>query len=117
MFVAICLLAAAVPSHFFGTGMMLPRDVPIPVWGTASPGERVIVKFGGESAVASADGKGDWCAVLPSFPASEVPRELSVGAVGSASPTRFTDVVVGDVYIAGGQSNMQYMANRQGSMT
>ncbi len=97
------LLAAVVPSHFFGPGMMLQRDAPIPVWGSAEPGERVVVSFGGKSAAATADREGNWCARLPPFAASGRPRELAIG-----NDVRFPDVVVGDVYLAGGQSNMQF---------
>lgn len=108
MFAAAFMLAAIVPSHFFGTGMTLPRDVPIPVWGTASPGERIAVTFGGKCATTLADGNGEWCAMLPPFSASSLPRDLAVGAEGSEPDVKFTDIVVGDVYLAGGQSNMQF---------
>lgn len=97
------VLAAIVPSHFFGSGMMLQRDAPIPVWGTAAPGERVVVSFGGRTASAVADRDGNWCVRLPSIVASGEPRELTIG-----DSVRFRDVVVGDVYLAGGQSNMQF---------
>ena len=102
-----CLLASVVlcsvsVSSFFSDGMMLQRDRPVPVWGTAAPGERVEASFGGKSASAKADAKGNWCVMLPSFPASDRGRDLKVGS------RTIKDVIVGDVYIAGGQSNMQF---------
>ena len=97
------LLAAIVPSHVFGPGMTLQRDAPIPVWGTAAPRERVVVAFGGKSVETAADSAGSWCVRLPPFAASGELRELTIG-----NSIRFRDVVVGDVYLAGGQSNMQF---------
>jgi len=99
---AAFLLCSVSVSRFFADGMMLQRDRPVPVWGTASPGERVVASFGGRSASVKADSKGEWCVTLPSFPASDRGRDLKVG------PRTFKDVVVGDVYLAGGQSNMQF---------
>ena len=97
------LLAIAVPSQFFGSGMTLQRDAPIPVWGTASPNERIVVSFGGKEAETQTGSDGNWCVYLPPFGASDEPRELAIG-----TSARFSDVVVGDVYLAGGQSNMQF---------
>ena len=99
---ASVVLCSATVSSFFSDGMMLQRDRPIPVWGTAAPGERVEASFGGKSASARADAKGNWCVTLPAFPAFDKGRELKVGR------RTFKDVVVGDVYLAGGQSNMQF---------
>ena len=99
---ASVLLCSATASSFFSDGMMLQRDRPVPVWGTAAPGERVEASFGGKSASATADAKGNWCVTLPAFPASDKGRDLKVGS------RTIRDVIVGDVYLAGGQSNMQF---------
>ena len=99
---AALFLCTVSVSRFFADGMMLQRDRPVPVWGTATPGERVEASFGGKSTTATADAKGNWCVTLPAFPASDMGRDLKVG------PHTFKDVVVGDVYLAGGQSNMQF---------
>ena len=99
---AAFLLCSVSVSRFFADGMMLQRDRPVPVWGTASPGERVVASFGGRSASVKVDSKGEWCVTLPAFPASDKGRDLKVGT------RTFKDVVVGDVYLAGGQSNMQF---------
>lgn len=96
------LLAAVVPSGFFGPKMMLPRDCPVPVWGTANPGEAVEVSYAGNSVRGVADAKGEWCVTLPPLKASSERRALKIGA------KTIEDVVVGDVYLCGGQSNMQF---------
>ena len=99
---ASVVLCSATASSFFSDGMMLQRDRPVPVWGTAAPGERVEASFGGKSASATADSKGNWCVTLPAFPASDKGRDLKVGS------RTFKNIIVGDVYIVGGQSNMQF---------
>lgn len=106
---ASVVLCSATASSLFSDGMMLQRDRPVPVWGTASPGERVVASFGGKSASATADAKGNWCVTLPAFPASDKGRDLKVGS------RTIKDVVVGDVYLAGGQSNMQFPVCGQSS--
>ena len=59
MTVVLAILAASVvPSGFFAPHMMLQRDRPIPVWGTAAAGEKVVVSFGGSRATAVADARG-----------------------------------------------------------
>ena len=100
------LLAAAVPSQIFAPHMMLPRDREIPVWGTAAPGEDVTVTFGGRSATGKADAEGAWSVRLPACAACAEGRDLVVR--GRDGETRFGDVIVGDVYLAAGQSNMQF---------
>lgn len=104
-------LAAASPAlgevtaaSVFGSGMVLQRDRPVPVWGRAAPGEAVTVRFGGEevAAVAAADGR--WRATLPAMPADATGRDLTVA--GHANTLRFDDVLVGEVWLGSGQSNM-----------
>ena len=103
---SILLVATAVPSSFFSDHMMLQRDRPVPVWGTAAPGERVAVEFGGRCAASVTGKDGRWRVALPAFPASETGRDLLVRGVSGEQ--RFVDVIVGDVYLAAGQSNMQF---------
>ena len=100
------LMAAAVPSGFFAPRMMLPRDTSVPVWGTAHPGERVTVLFGDLSASATADDKGRWMAELPPLAASAEGRTLEIR--GTDGVTALPDVIVGDVFLSAGQSNMQF---------
>ena len=100
------LWAAAAPSGFFGPGMILPRETPVPVWGTARPAERVQVRFGGKTAAGQADAQGTWQVTLPPLAPSGTGRPLEIrGEDGGLS---LPDVIVGDVYLTAGQSNMQF---------
>ena len=98
------LLAAAKPMTLFTDGMVLQRDAILPVWGTATPGEEVTVEFSGQKKSAKADEKGFWMVKLDPVTASSSPSEMTISAGGSQ--TKVSNVLVGDVYLAGGQSNM-----------
>ena len=89
----------------FGNGMVLQREMTVPVWGKAAPGERVIVEFAGQKKAVVADGKGSWKAVLDPLTASSEGRMLTIAGEGSA--VAFSDVLVGEVWVCSGQSNMQ----------
>ncbi len=86
----------------FGDHMVLQREVPIPVWGWATPGETVTVTLGGESGSIQADAEGRWRLMLPAMSAGG-PHEMVIR--GSAE-IRFQDVMLGEVWLCGGQSNM-----------
>lgn len=84
---------------------VLQRDRPIPVWGLAAPGADVEVTFAAASAHATADAAGNWRAELPAMPAGG-PYELSA-KTGTGQTQTVKDVMVGDVYLCSGQSNME----------
>ncbi|QKG56112.1 hypothetical protein GKZ68_05320 [Hymenobacter sp. BRD128] len=87
-----------------GSHMVLQRARPVPVWGWAAPGEKVSVTFRGKTYPASLpDGSGRWQATLPASPAG---GPYTVTVKGQNTIT-LTDVLVGDVWLASGQSNMQ----------
>lgn len=88
----------------FGDGMVLQRDVAIPVWGWAKPGERVTVELAGSHASAVADVSGEWSLRLPALPAGG-PHTLVVAGEGRRV---VSDVMVGEVWFASGQSNMEW---------
>ena len=84
---------------------VLQRDKPIPVWGLTSPSAEVGVAFAGTSAHATADASGNWHTELPPMSAGG-PFELT--ATSSTGQTQTVkDVMVGDVYLCSGQSNME----------
>lgn len=89
----------------FSDHMVLQRDQPVPVWGWAAPGLTVTVEFDGQrhSALAGEDGR--WLVHLAPLSASAEPRDLVV-ADGQPSCLVVRDVLVGDVWLASGQSNM-----------
>ena len=104
-----CLVAASEfsVSRIFSDHMVLQRGRPVPVWGEAMPGTKVAVRFGEASVNAVADAKGEWCAMLPAMRARRKGDTLSVKAAGGAGEAVFKDVLVGDVWLCGGQSNME----------
>ncbi|MEM1094353.1 MAG: sialate O-acetylesterase [Bacteroidota bacterium] len=88
----------------FSDHMVLQRDMPIPVWGTASPGGEVTVALGGQTRAAVADGEGNWQVDLPLMSAGG-PHTLTVAGTDT---TTFSDVLIGDVWVGSGQSNMYW---------
>ena len=84
--------------------MVLQRDMPVPVWGWADPGERVTVTFAGQSTAATAGADGKWMVRLSPMAASAEGRELVVAGKNTRT---LTDVLVGEVWLLGGQSNME----------
>ena len=104
------LRANALLHEMFQDHAVLQRDRPFQFWGDAQPGERVTVSINAESARARADASGHWHAELPSLPAGG-PYKLE--ARGSSGATEsLNDILVGDVYLCSGQSNMEFpMAN------
>jgi sialate O-acetylesterase len=104
--VALHLEAQVRPAHIFDNNMVLQRDKPVKVWGLADPQEKVKIEFGGQGKTAVANDLGEWFAYLDPMPASAQPREMKLS--GKASSVRFTNVLVGDVWILGGQSNMEF---------
>jgi sialate O-acetylesterase len=89
--------------HVLGSNMVLQRDVPLPVWGWADPGEAVTVKLGRHEASATADAAGKWMVNLPAMVAGG-PHEMTVSG---RNTIRLTDILVGEVWICSGQSNME----------
>lgn len=90
----------------FSNGMVLQRAHKVPVWGMADPGASVTLKFAGQSKSAKADASGAWRVILDPLTASAENRSLTV-TDGSAE-TRIDDVLVGEVWICSGQSNMEW---------
>jgi len=86
--------------------MVVQRDKPWRVWGWAKPGERVTVAFAGQIQSGVAGEDGTWRVQMEPLPANTDGSELKVSA-GSKSLT-VRDVLVGDVWLCGGQSNMEW---------
>lgn len=99
---------AVTPHGLFTDHMVLQRDMPIPVWGTGQPGERVAVRMAGHSAETTVDDQGAWRVELDPLPAGGPHRLLIEGRYRVA----VRDVLVGEVWLASGQSNMQWPLNR-----
>lgn len=88
----------------FGNNMVLQADRPLPVWGQGTPGEAVTVSFGGQEKSATVDADGEWKVVLDAMPANGQGQPFSVTTVSGVK--KFSDVLLGDVWICSGQSNM-----------
>ncbi len=90
--------------RIFGDHMVLQADQPVPVWGWADPGESVAVTFSGQNKRTTAGTDGRWLVRLDALPVSAQPAELTVAAHETKV---FTDVLVGEVWLCSGQSNME----------
>lgn len=105
----ICVAAPAwadvsLPS-VFADHMVLQRDIKVTVWGKADAGEAVTVKFGNQSQTTAANDAGNWSVKLESLKANANPQELVVSGKNTIT---FKDVLVGEVWIGSGQSNMAW---------
>ncbi len=87
----------------FGDHMVLQRDVALPVWGWANPGEAVTVTLGGKTKTAVADASGKWSI---RFDALRAGGPLQLHATGAKNAVALSDVLVGEVWLCSGQSNM-----------
>ena len=90
-------------------GMVLQRERPIKIWGTADPGENVVVTFKKKKYTAVADENGKWLVTLPAMKAGG-PYELTVNEV------TVKDILIGDVWLCSGQSNMELTVARVADM-
>ena len=102
------LLASIFQDH-----AVLQRDRPIAVWGRAAAGETVSVSLDGQQASARADASGRWSAELPARGAGG-PFTLEARAASGAAQT-LSDILVGDVWLCSGQSNMELTVSRSRS--
>lgn len=104
-----CIVASHIQAEvkcppIFASHMVLQRDQEIPVWGTAAPGEKVTVNFAGAKTQSIAGQDGAWQAKLPPLAASAEPRTI---LISGTNELRFDDVLVGEVWLCSGQSNME----------
>ena len=111
----ICLAAATAGadvsvSNLFDDHMVLQRGMAVPVWGKAEPGETVTVTFHGKQVSGEADDAGRWMMKLPVMSAS---AEGQVMTIAGQNTIQIKDVLVGEVWVCSGQSNMQYGWGKQ----
>ena len=96
--------AEVMPAGVFGDHMVLQRGVALPVWGWAGPGEAVTVTLGGQTRTATAAACGKWSV---RFDALQAGGPLELQAKGKDNTVTFRDVLVGEVWLCSGQSNME----------
>lgn len=93
--------------RIFGSNMVIQRDQPVAIWGWAAPGRAVTVQFGDEKAEATAAaGTGRWEVAFPARPANATAQKLTV--ICGAERVEMDDILVGDVWVMNGQSNMGF---------
>lgn len=102
------LLANVKMPAIFGDHMVLQQGMDLPVWGWADPGEAVTVMAAGERATTTAGTDGKWSVKLKAISVGSNPIEMEVAG---KNRLKFNDVLVGDVWVCSGQSNMEFPLN------
>lgn len=123
VFASACLaLAAAVASPAraevtlaspFTSHMVLQRELPAPVWGKAAAGETVTVDFAGQKKSAAAGADGKWRVDLAPLATSGESRTMTITGSDTAQPIKLDDVLVGEVWLGSGQSNMEFKMSKK----
>jgi sialate O-acetylesterase len=114
-FVALVSCVAAIAqadvslNNMFGDHMVLQQGIANRVWGKADPGEQVTVTFAGQTKAATAAADGTWQVALDPVQAYGGPHTL---AVKGKNQITFNDVLIGEVWLCSGQSNMQWAVNQ-----
>jgi sialate O-acetylesterase len=96
---------------FFSSNMVLQREQPIAVWGKALPGKTVEVKFGIHTGSTIAASDSSWIIYLPKQKANTQPQTLGISSGDTA--LLFSNILIGDVWICSGQSNMEWTMRKE----
>lgn len=107
-------------ANMFSDNMVLQRDMPVPVWGTADPGEKISVSFvpsagsghAGQKKTAVADKDGSWQVHLDPMKASDKPSALIISSPISNFQFQLSNLLVGDIWLCSGQSNMAFQLQK-----
>jgi len=114
IFISIILLALlSATGHaqlkipcIISSNMVLQRNIPVPVWGRARPGAQVQVIFGRQVKNVTTDMDGNWKIHLQALKTSDIPQEMIISS--DTSTIRLSNILVGEVWMCSGQSNMEY---------
>ncbi len=109
LFAASSLRADVTLAPLFADHAVLQRDKPVPVWGRADAGEKVSVTFAGQTRAATTGADGKWIVFLEPLKASAQGADL---VVAGRNTLAVHDVVVGEVWLCSGQSNMEFTVSR-----
>ena len=90
--------------NLFQSNMVLQREKPITIWGWAEPGEDVSVSFGGQTRTTKAGADRSWKVSLQAMPATAEPLQMAIK--GKNATLTLDNILMGDVWVMGGQSNM-----------
>ena len=99
--------------RILGHGMVLQREKPVTIWGTASVGEQVSVAFGKQVKNTVADASGKWAVVLEPLKASSVGASM---IIKGSNTIQLNDILVGEVWLCSGQSNMEFTMRKNSKM-
>ena len=117
VFLVLCgqwsTFAGLQPAKIFSDHMVLQREAVVPIWGLANAEASVTVAFAEQSVATKADGEGRWKVELAPMKASAKGRSLEISS--GDERVAIQDVLVGDVWFAGGQSNMDYKVKSMAS--
>ncbi|QHI68483.1 sulfatase-like hydrolase/transferase [Tichowtungia aerotolerans] len=93
----------------FSDGMVLQADAPVQVWGRAEPGDAITVEFAGQKKTAKTNDEGTWQVTLDPMSVSSNPRRMTVSSTRNSEleTLNFSNVLVGEVWLCAGQSNMR----------
>ena len=106
LFSACASFAAVRPAGIFTDNAVLQQGKEVCIWGTAAPGEAVTVLFAGQRVETVAGNTGKWTAVLGKMTACAEGRSLIIQGSETVQPVELKNILVGEVWLAGGQSNM-----------
>ncbi|WP_043585381.1 sialate O-acetylesterase [Geminisphaera colitermitum] len=102
-------IAAPKPAALFSEHAVLQQGKPVPVWGTANPGEKIRVSWRDVSAETTTADDGRWRVILPALPSGQ---SADLIIAGDDSTLTIPDVIAGDVWLCSGQSNMVWHVNQ-----
>ena len=116
--VALCFatfaFAEVKPSPLFSDHMVLQSGVSVPIWGTSDPAEKVTIKLNGQTRSTVADASGKWTVRLTKLKAGGPFEMIIAGNKAGEAPIIVKDVLVGEVWLGSGQSNMQFYVSKSG---
>ncbi len=113
LFALLCALALKTPATALAVSLASPftshavlqQGIPVPVWGKAAPNEAIAVTFGSQTLTTKAGANGRWRVDLAPLTASATPADLVVAGKNTIT---LTDILVGEVWLCSGQSNMAF---------
>jgi sialate O-acetylesterase len=111
LLLAASAIAAVKPASIISDHMVLQSGMSVPIWGTADPSEKVTVALNGAKGSAAADSTGKWTVRLAKLKAGG-PFEMTISGSAGEAPITIHDVLVGEVWLGSGQSNMQFTVSR-----
>ena len=113
LFLAVSARAEVKPAALFSDHMVLQSGMIVPVWGTADPDEKVTVKIAGQTKSVAADPTGKWMVKLAKLK-SGGPFTMTIAGSKGGAPLTINDVLVGEVWLGSGQSNMVFNVSNTG---